>query len=279
MVSVRDEALEEVPLQEEEEGLEFRVLMVYAQRTLPRSRYEELMKGRSGAVGDVAASNGGHLEDLGPSVRPKKEKKKSFRRMMTPMCLRPAGSKKQKKVKSPSGEKSGDARVRGLVQRLAAIVQRLQEQDHQQVGFRGVRRLYSIEHDGDGEENLIAEIVAILRAEGDKLDKEMTQGQSSLQRFRSCLSYDFFRRLAESYVEGMVPTTGSEEERQSCKIALCFHATTRLAALDNHPMNRMFGFGARYLKEDYSEWIREHGGWEKVMGITDAQEEEESVED
>lgn len=276
MVSVMDEALEEVPLQDED-SIEFRMLMVYAQRTLPNSKFQDLMSRTPVKKKDGVASNGeGHAVFEGPSVPPKKEKKKS-RRLKLPMCLRPQRDKR--KTKPRSLESPDEARVRGLVQRLKDIVQKLEKEDEENVAFRGLKRQESVQHDGDGEDDLIKNIVAYMRTEGDKLNNEMVQKQNFLQRLQGYWSYGFFQRLTEAYVENMVPVSEPEAAQQSSKIALCVHATTKLTALDNHPMNRMFGFGARYLKENYSQWIKEQGGWEKVMGIPDTQEEEESEVD
>ncbi|XP_069807501.1 apoptosis facilitator Bcl-2-like protein 14 [Dendropsophus ebraccatus] len=272
MVSVQDDALHNVPLEEEEDGIEFRMLMVYAQRTLPNSRFQDLMS-RTPMKKDGAISNGeGNAGGAKPTAPPKKEKKKRRRWKFTPQCLRPPKEKEKMKCSSP--ENREEAKVRGLVQRLRNIIQNLEKKDKDGLALRGLRRQPSVQHDGDGEENLIEEIVAILRREGDKLNKEIVQEQSFFQRVQPCWSYSFFRRLTETYANQMVPDTDPEEVQQSSKIALCVHATTQLTALDNHPMNRMFGFGARYLKENYSQWIKEHGGWEKVLGIPDTQEEE-----
>ena len=35
----------------------------------------------------------------------------------------------------------------------------------------------------------------------------------------------------------------------------------KLTTIDNHPMNRVLGFGTKYLKENFSPWIQQHGGW------------------
>lgn len=272
MVSVQDEALVDVPLQDED-SMEFRMLMVYAQRTLPKSKYQDLVSRTPMKKKDGVASNGeGHAASDSPSVPPKKEKKKRGRWKFTPKCLRPPKDKKKNALCSL--ESPDEARVRGLVQRLKDIVQKLEKQDEESAEFRGMERQESVQHDGDGEEDLIDNIVAFLRTEGDKLNNEIGQEQNFLQRLQAYWSYSFFQRLTETYVAHMVPASEPEVEQQSSKIALCVHATTKLTSLDIHPMNRMFGFGARYLKENYSQWIKEQGGWEKVMGIPDTQEEE-----
>ncbi|XP_040293103.1 apoptosis facilitator Bcl-2-like protein 14 [Bufo bufo] len=298
MVSVQDEALDEVPLQEED-SIEFRVLMVYAQRTLPNNKFQDLMSqtpvkkkeaetsnGEGHTVGNgpanslkkkgkkkkgAATSNGeGHKVDDGPSATPKKkEKKRSRHWRLFPKCLQPPRDKEE--IKFRSDENPDDTRFREIVQRLKSIVQGLEKQDHESATFRVLKRLPSIQHDGDGEEDLIKDIVEILRAEGDKMNKEIVQEQ----RLQANWSYSFFQKLTEAYVSQMIPASELEDIQQTSKIALCIHATTKLTALDSHPMNRMFGFGARYLKENYSQWIQQQGGWEKAMGIPDTQDESE----
>ncbi|CAN2390332.1 BCL (B-Cell lymphoma) [Pristimantis euphronides] len=286
MVPMQDEALDEVSLQDED-SFEFRMLMVYAQRTLPISKYQELMRCTPVQKEDGAASNGdGHRVGDSPSLSSKKDKKKSLRRRLTPKCLRPVKAEEGEALYSPKEptsrcslsiqeENQDKARIRGLVQRLATIVRKLEKQDQERMEFTGLKRVCSVQGDGDGEEeDVIENIVEIMRSEGDKLNNEMLREQNFLERFPAFLSYGFYQRLTETYVAQMVPALEAEEAEQSSKIALCLHATTTLATLDNHPMNRMFGFGARYLKENYSQWIQEHGGWEKVIKVPDVQEEE-----
>ncbi|XP_056373940.1 apoptosis facilitator Bcl-2-like protein 14 [Hyla sarda] len=276
MVSVQDDTLDEVPLQEED-SMEFRMLMAYAQRTLPSSTFEQLKSRTPKKKNDGVASNGEGHTDKGNSAAPPKKEKKKRRWKFTPSCLRPPREKTQM-MRSHPPESAEEARVGGLAERLKNIVQELERQDQERPEFRVLRREYSIQHDGDSDEDLIHNIVEFLRREGDKINDQIAQKPSFFQGLQSCWSYGFFQRLTETYVEQMVPENVPEDVRQSSKIALCVHATTALTALDSHPMNRMFGFGARYLKENYSQWIKERGGWEQVMGIPDSQEEESEEE-
>lgn len=78
MVSVQDEALVDVPLQDED-SMEFRMLMVYAQRTLPKSKYQDLVSRTPMKKKDGVASNGeGHAASDSPSVPPKKREKETW---------------------------------------------------------------------------------------------------------------------------------------------------------------------------------------------------------
>ncbi|XP_077123279.1 apoptosis facilitator Bcl-2-like protein 14 [Ranitomeya variabilis] len=275
MVSVADDALDEVSLQDED-AVEFRMFMVYAQRNMSRSNYQDLLRTNSALNRNVSSNGEGRAVTAGSSASPKKEKKKkkkSLRRIFTPKCLQPQRDKQ--KLAPRSLDDTDDVRVRGVVRSMSAIVKALEKQDRERVEFRTIRRMSSVQHDGDGEENLIEDIVAFLRAEGDKINAEIIQEQNLLQRLRNFWSYDFFQRLTETYVGQMVPASEAEDVPQSSKIALCVHATTKITAIGSHPMNKMFGFGARYLKENYSQWIKDHGGWERAMETPEAQEEEE----
>ncbi|XP_073506576.1 apoptosis facilitator Bcl-2-like protein 14 [Phyllobates terribilis] len=270
MVSVKDDALDEVSLQDED-SVEFRMFMAYAQRNMSRSNYQDLLRTNS-ALRNVSSNGEGHSIPDSSSASPKKEKK-SLRRIFTPKCLRPQSDKQ--KIAPRSLEDKGDVQVKGLVRSLRTIVKALEKEDRERVEFRTFRRGSSVQPDGDGEGNLIEDLVAFLRAEGDKINAEIIQEQNLLQRLRSFWSYDFFQRLTETYVEQMVPVSKAEDVPQSSKIALCVHATTKLTAIGSHPMEKMFGFGARYVKENYSQWIKDHGGWEKAMENPNTQEEEE----
>lgn len=48
---------------------------------------------------------------------------------------------------------------------------------------------------------------------------------------------------------------------QCKKVAYTMEVATRLTAVDNHPMNLVLGFGAKYLREHFRPWIQDQGGW------------------
>ncbi|ETE69653.1 Apoptosis facilitator Bcl-2-like protein 14, partial [Ophiophagus hannah] len=76
-------------------------------------------------------------------------------------------------------------------------------------------------------------------------------------------SYAFFRRVTDQFLEEIPidSTVSSEDEVKSMKVALIMEATTKLTAVDNHPMNLVLGFGTKYLQENFSPWIQSQGGW------------------
>lgn len=272
MVSVPEHTMEEVPLQEEmEDTMEYRVLMSYAQRSLSASKYSALQRALSRQGNHPTISNGKE-EKANGEVKIEKRKQKKWPKKLTPACLRPPKGKKKSTdtaAKNPEEEKASR-----IVRALQRIVQRIKEQDKES-DFRMLRRVSSIQHDGDDEDEIIASIVQILRESGDKLNVQMNEKKSILERMKELWSYDFYKKVTDCFLSEVVTTSTTEEEQQKSKIAMCLDATTALTTLDSQPMNKVLGFGVRYLKENYSPWIESRGGWEKVMNIQPGEEEEE----
>ncbi|KAM4748714.1 apoptosis facilitator Bcl-2-like protein 14 [Rhinophrynus dorsalis] len=285
MVTVQESTMEEIPLQEDENCMEYRVLMVYAQRTLSASKYNLLKRNENGVhVGTTEESpeprhkgNGkeanGHQPTTAKGETPRKEKKKSrksWRKRIIPKCLRPQDDMgtKQKKVTGDPETK----RAYKIAKRLQDIIEKYPPSN--QSSFRSLQRTTSLEHDGedDADEQLIQDIVQILRQSGDRLDKEMKEDKTLLQRFRTALSYRFFQRLINDYLSAIISSSEPEAAEESCKMALCIDVTSRLTTLDNQPMNKVMGFGVKYLKENFTPWVQSQGGWENAVGIHDEEE-------
>ncbi|XP_063785330.1 apoptosis facilitator Bcl-2-like protein 14 [Pseudophryne corroboree] len=281
MVSVQESGMDEIPLQEEETTMEYRVMMAYAQRTMPASKYHHLLgKTPSGQGAEEVTCNGeGHrVEERTPR---QKDKKKSLRKWLTPQCLRAPSYKRKKGRHAPEDmwnpcavENPDLERTKAIAHRLQDIIQRITKRSREDGGYRCMQRACSVEADGDGDDELIANIVEILRSSGDALNEQLMKEKDISQKLQSSWSYGFFRKLADYYLCDSAPASGSEYQQQTSKIALCIHATTKLTALDNQPMNKVLGFGVRYLQENYTPWIHSQGGWEKVMGVKEEEEEE-----
>lgn len=43
--------------------------------------------------------------------------------------------------------------------------------------------------------------------------------------------------------------------------------TSRLSAVDSLPVERLLGFGARFLQEDYSAWAQQQGGYVRNLSF------------
>ncbi|KAL0167934.1 hypothetical protein M9458_036156, partial [Cirrhinus mrigala] len=94
------------------------------------------------------------------------------------------------------------------------------------------------------------------------------QRNHELKRYlQRAFSYDFFKKLTKTFITSVVPEGRKREE-----IALAFEVTSRLKALDLHPMNKAMGFGAQYLQEYFAPWVKQHGGWEKAFDNDDDEE-------
>lgn len=83
--------------------------------------------------------------------------------------------------------------------------------------------------------------------------------------FQDVLSYSVVKTITDQFLRGVDTRGESEVKAQSFKAALAIDVIAKLTTIDNHPMNRVLGFGTKYLKENFSPWIQQHGGWEKIL--------------
>ncbi|XP_052578280.1 apoptosis facilitator Bcl-2-like protein 14 [Peromyscus californicus insignis] len=120
----------------------------------------------------------------------------------------------------------------------------------------------------DGEDEIISKIVELLKYSGDQLGREMKKDKALMSSFQDGLSYSVFKTITNLFLRDVDTRGESEVKAQGFKAALAIDAIAKLTAIDNHPMNRMLGFGTKYLKEYFSPWIQQNGGWEKVLGIS-----------
>uniref|UniRef100_A0A8D2HGY2 BCL2 like 14 n=1 Tax=Urocitellus parryii TaxID=9999 RepID=A0A8D2HGY2_UROPR len=118
------------------------------------------------------------------------------------------------------------------------------------------------------ENEIISKIVELLKFSGDQLDRELKKDKTLPSNLQDIMSYSVFKTITDQFL-GNVDTRGeSEVKAQGFKAALAIDAIGKLTAIDNHPMNRVLGFGTKYLKENFSPWVQQHGGWEKILGIS-----------
>lgn len=82
-----------------------------------------------------------------------------------------------------------------------------------------------------------------------------------MNSFPGGLSYPVFKTITDQFLRGIDTRGESEVKAQGFKAALAIDVTAKLTAIDNHPMNKVLGFGTKYLKEHFSPWIQQHGGW------------------
>ncbi|XP_012814041.1 apoptosis facilitator Bcl-2-like protein 14 isoform X1 [Xenopus tropicalis] len=278
MVIIQEGMMEEVPLSDEENGIEYKVLMAYAKRQLSDSRYQRLVRNGNvapampeaeGATGHGATSNGSGSDGIQSAANKKKKtgkKQKRWRRLI-PSCVRAEEEMGKKKDKVPAEAVTADSdtnRANAIAHRLQKIIKSLSKTN--ELEFRSFMRETSIEADGDDNyEQLIREIALVLRSSGDHLNDQIKAEQK--EKISGAWSYGFFQRLTDFYLQSSPSSKMEEPETQSSKVALCIDVTTRLTALESLPPNKVMVYGAKYLKEKYTSWIEDQGGWEKAMGI------------
>ncbi|KAF1576773.1 Apoptosis facilitator Bcl-2-like protein 14, partial [Eudyptes moseleyi] len=120
------------------------------------------------------------------------------------------------------------------------------------------------EHD---EEKIIQTIVSLLRQSGDRLEEKIKKDTVLYQHFKDMLSYSFFKRITDLFLEDVSADSTSEPggQVQCTKVAFTMEVATRLTAVDNHPMNLVLGFGLKYLREHFKPWIQDQGGWVCIL--------------
>lgn len=120
----------------------------------------------------------------------------------------------------------------------------------------------------DGEDQIIAKIVELLKYSGDQMERELKKDKALMNSFQDGLSYSVFKTITDQFLRGVDTRGESEVKARGFKAALAIDVAAKLNAIDNHPMNKVLGFGAKYLRENFSPWVQQHGGWEKVLGIS-----------
>ncbi|XP_032040059.1 apoptosis facilitator Bcl-2-like protein 14 [Aythya fuligula] len=190
-------------------------------------------------------------------------------------------------VKSCHHQTSEKADVDHIADKLAKLVTSRPQSSPSGVMFKMLVHSQSLEEDGkdtaegnesegNDEEKTIQEIVALLRKSGDQLEEKFKKDRTFYQQFRDMLSYTFFERVTDTFLEDVSAdsTNETESQLQCAKVAFTLEIATRLTAVDNHPMNLVMGFGSKYLREHFSPWIRDRGGWEKAVTSLDQEEVE-----
>ncbi|XP_028813926.1 apoptosis facilitator Bcl-2-like protein 14 [Denticeps clupeoides] len=115
----------------------------------------------------------------------------------------------------------------------------------------------------DGDEDVIPRLVELLRQSGDQLDKEIKKNPDLARFLTNSFSYNLFATITNSFLQRVAPSRAPIT--QQAQIAMTFEVTRRLSALDLQPMNRVMGFGAQYLQQNFSSWVHQRGGWERAF--------------
>ncbi|XP_037020706.2 apoptosis facilitator Bcl-2-like protein 14 [Artibeus jamaicensis] len=195
-------------------------------------------------------------------------------------CIVQQGARSSSKVEEGLQAEAVDPKVASIANRVAEIVYSWPPpEEHIQGGnFKSKRSLGpqapltfqsgTESAKKDAEDQIIARIVELLKYSGDQMEMELKKDKTLMNSFPGGLSYPIFKTITDQFLRGIDTRGESEVKAQGFKVALAIDVTAKLTAIDNHPMNKVLGFGTKYLKEHFSPWIQQHGGWEKVLGVS-----------
>ncbi|CAL8358857.1 unnamed protein product [Lota lota] len=129
------------------------------------------------------------------------------------------------------------------------------------------------------QQDLVEKLVELLKKEGDDMNEKIKQNKVLQQQLQGAISYSLFERLMAA-LQGGCPVgsaaqctsapSASEARLRMEQIAWTFEVTHRLSAIDQIPKRRALSFGSRYLRQHHSDWVQQHGGWQKVFTVKGA---------
>uniref|UniRef100_A0A8C5JPI8 Apoptosis facilitator Bcl-2-like protein 14 n=1 Tax=Junco hyemalis TaxID=40217 RepID=A0A8C5JPI8_JUNHY len=105
----------------------------------------------------------------------------------------------------------------------------------------------------DGVDEAIKRIVALLRSAGDELDREVRE-DARLQLFFRDMSYSSFKNLADAYVQRELTASSPNVNPQEIQFAYTVHLTATVAGICSQAVNRIMGFGTRYLDDSLAPY-------------------------
>ncbi|NXP51549.1 B2L14 protein, partial [Heliornis fulica] len=300
MSSPNDVWMEEILLEDDErDSIEYKILVAYAQRRLSVIKNGKLLKNEAnmqklpsligmfepqsnraelqGKKESKIKYTPGHCLSL-PSGRAEQEKPPRLVFYQGP-TTRPLISEAQSEIlreensQHPTRETTD---VNHIADKLVKLVTSRSQEPPSDVGFKMMshyearfeRQVSSHPTDGSegenyDEEKIIQMIVSLLRKSGDRLEEKIKKDRALHRCFKDMLSYPFFKRITDLFLEGVSADPAREpgSQIQYTKVAFTMEVATRLTAVDTHPMNLVLGFGLKYLREHFKPWIRDQGGW------------------
>ncbi|KAM6333375.1 uncharacterized protein FN964_014294 isoform 1-T3 [Alca torda] len=103
----------------------------------------------------------------------------------------------------------------------------------------------------DGVDEAIRRIVALLQSAGDELDRQVRE-DARLRMFFRDMSYSSFKNLADAYVRKEMTASRPDVNPQEIQFAFTVHLTAKVAGICNQAVNRIMGFGTRYLEDSFA---------------------------
>ncbi|XP_042656199.1 transcription factor ETV7 isoform X2 [Tyto alba] len=102
-----------------------------------------------------------------------------------------------------------------------------------------------------GVDEAIRRIVALLQSAGDELDRQVKE-DARLRMFFRDMSYSSFKNLADAYVHKEMTASRPDASPQEIQFAFAVHLTAKVAGICNQAVNRVMGFGTRYLEDSFA---------------------------
>ncbi|XP_056101387.1 apoptosis facilitator Bcl-2-like protein 14 [Rhinichthys klamathensis goyatoka] len=204
------------------DSLEFRLLMSYARKRRPM---------------DTSLQQDIPEREVSEKRSRRMHKKKKLRLSFITKCIKP----KTDDTPEPQQAALDD----GKVDEMENMVSELTEISDS-VHFTSS----DIESDGD---DVVQRLAEILRLHGDELDEKIKKDKALYETLQSSFKYSFFKKVMDTFCRSVTLELPTEDEKVD--VALICEATSQLYGVNYHPMNRVLGFGAKYLQENYSKWI------------------------
>ncbi|XP_009872814.1 PREDICTED: uncharacterized protein LOC104277766 [Apaloderma vittatum] len=105
----------------------------------------------------------------------------------------------------------------------------------------------------DSVDEAIRRIVALLQSAGDELDRQVKE-DARLRMFFRDMSYSSFKNLADAYVNREMTASRLDVNPQEIQFAFTVHLTAKVAGICSQAVNRIMGFGTRYLEDSFAPY-------------------------
>ncbi|XP_032893328.1 apoptosis facilitator Bcl-2-like protein 14 isoform X2 [Amblyraja radiata] len=267
----------------EDDSFEYRVLMAYAERTLlvdkltpPKTgdRRTEPPSGGRRSEGPLPQLESATHHSKGSTKHRAHRRRFKWKRVF-PRCLRAQASSDREPEDGVGG---GDDIARSQSIEIVVpeaecvsetdpqeIAEMLQDVMSTNVSFRMLHST-NVEVDGPDDQKTIDRIVEFLTTKGDSIDEEIKKDPQFGKLFGEKPSLSFFKKIMDYVRQTTLPADAESEGKATLKqFAFIVHATTKFAVSANFPMARVMGYGGVYLRENFSNWVKEEGGWDKIM--------------
>ncbi|XP_058481259.1 apoptosis facilitator Bcl-2-like protein 14 [Solea solea] len=260
-----------------EDTVEFRIMMAYATRRRVKENGSVHLSGTVSPQTPLKQYDSDSVTEEKKKMKKKKKKRgmKGLKRLFS--CVKPRTSDEESE---PQLECGGNAS-----RRFAPDVRDMEEMEEMDKLEEAAVRLIEIADEipfvpsdlqtDNPEDNVERLIGLLLREAGDRLDERELRDVSLAREL--FWNYSFFKTLITELLMRMGLSSSDPESpgpraSPTTQIAVTCEATNRLTALQTLPMNRLLGYGARFLNENYSSWVQEQGGYEDAFESDDEDE-------